>query len=262
MARFGFSFFDSGVRFGQPDAHPTHMKQLAPMFEVPFDDPSIGSARLIAFATDNLQRMIANNPGNELDPRITATTSSLELYTDCLTDDQTKLGVRKSRKMAKDAFRESIPGSVAKFAGSIVAQYGSNAPELAECFPEGRTIFSTCRDDEVLQHLETLSNGVNAHVADLGAPLGTKVTQLIAAWVAIYNASETSAGQKTTTEAEKKMARNNLALMLFLNLVKLMEMFPRQPEKLALYMTQSLLEVPGSDEEEEPEPPPPAPPVP
>ena len=48
--------------------------------------------------------------------------------------------------------------------------------------------------------------------------------------------------------------------MLYLNLVKLMELFPRQPEKLALYMTQALLEAPGAgEEEEEPEPPPPGP---
>ena len=48
--------------------------------------------------------------------------------------------------------------------------------------------------------------------------------------------------------------------MLFLTLAKLMEMFPRQPEQLALYMQQSLLEVSNTPEEEEPEPP--APPVP
>ena len=259
MARWDFAFFDSGVRFDQPDAHPTHMKELSAMLEVPFDDPSISAARLVAFSTDSLQRMIANNPNNELDVRITALTSSLELYTDCLTDDQTKLGVRKARKMAKDTFRDSIPPGVAKIAGSIVAQYGSATPELAECFPEGRTIFSTCRDDEVEQHLQTLSNAVDAHVADLGAPLGTKVTVLIAAWLAVYNASEASTGAKTTTEEAKQLARENLALMLFLNVVKLMEMFPRQPEKLALYMQQSLLEVPQGEEEE---PPPPAPPPP
>lgn len=238
------------------------MKQLAPLFEVPFDDPAIGSARLVAFATDNLQRMIANNPSNELDVRITATTSALGLYTNCLTDDQTKLGVRMARKKAKDSFRATIPGSVAKISGSILAQYGSNAPELDECFPEGRSIFTSCRDDEVETHLQTLSNAVTAHVADLGAPLGTKVTQLITAWLAVYNASEASTGAKTTTEEAKQLARDNLSLMLFLNLVKLMEMFPRQPEKLPLYMQQSLLEVPGGEEEEEPPPPAPPPPNP
>ena len=48
--------------------------------------------------------------------------------------------------------------------------------------------------------------------------------------------------------------------MLFLCLLKLAEMFPRQPEKLALYMQQHLLENPESPEEPEPPvPPPPGP---
>jgi hypothetical protein len=44
--------------------------------------------------------------------------------------------------------------------------------------------------------------------------------------------------------------------MLFLNLLKLAEMFPRQPEKLSLYMMQHLLENPSSPEEPEPPVPP------
>ncbi|MBL9184161.1 MAG: hypothetical protein JNN17_18600 [Verrucomicrobiaceae bacterium] len=46
--------------------------------------------------------------------------------------------------------------------------------------------------------------------------------------------------------------------MLFLCLLKLAAMFPRQPEKLNLYMQQHLLENPSLPEE----PPPPAPPTP
>ena len=42
--------------------------------------------------------------------------------------------------------------------------------------------------------------------------------------------------------------------MLFLNLLKLAEMFPRQPEKLSLYMQQHLLENPTSPAEPEPRP--------
>jgi hypothetical protein len=39
---------------------------------------------------------------------------------------------------------------------------------------------------------------------------------------------------------------------LYFNLIELMKMFPRQPEKLALYMTQSLVE-------DHPQPTPPGP---
>ena len=236
------------------------MKNLSRFLENPFDSAAVGIAKVIAFSTDNLQRMISNNSSGELSARITATTSALELVTDCVTDDQTRLGIRKARKMAKDSYRESLPEGVAKIVAAVTAEYGPGSPEVTECCPQGRTIFSSCQDDEVTGHLDTLINGVTAHQATLGAPLVAKATALKTAWVTIYAASESSTGAKTTTEEGKQLARENLQLMLYLNLCKLMEMFPRQPEKLTLYMQQSLLEVPTSEEEEEPEPP--APPTP
>jgi hypothetical protein len=47
--------------------------------------------------------------------------------------------------------------------------------------------------------------------------------------------------------------------MLFLNLLKLAEMFPRQPDKLNLYMQQHLLENPSAPEDPEAPPAPPTP---
>jgi hypothetical protein len=73
-------------------------------------------------------------------------------------------------------------------------------------------------------------------------------------WVTVYAASEAATGAKTTTQEGKKLARENLQLMLFLNLLKIAEMFPRQPEKLALYMQQSLL-MDHPQQPEEPTPP-------
>jgi len=238
------------------------MRRLTYYLENPFDDPNISIDELLAFTTDHLQRMIANNSGGELSPRITATTSSLGLVEDCVTDDETKLGLRKSRKMVKDTFRKHLPENVAKIAAVVVAEYGPNAPEVVECCPRGRRIFGECRDDQVEGHLQTLVNGVTAHQADLGAQVVTNATALKDAWVAVHDASETTTGNKTATEQGKKMARDNLQLMLFLTLNKLMEMFPRQPEKLALYMQQSLLENPSSPPAPEPPPPPPPPPPP
>lgn len=60
----------------------------------------------------------------------------------------------------------------------------------------------------------------------------------------------------TTSQEGKRLARENLQLMLFLNLLKLGEMFPRAPEQLNLYMQQSLLEDHPAEEEEETPPPP------
>jgi hypothetical protein len=260
MARYGFAFFDSGARFDTPDAPPSsHMITLSRFLDNPFDDRAIALDPLIAFSTDSLQRMISNNPSGELDARITATTSALDLVMDCATDDTTKLGIRKARKLAKDNFRAALPKSVSKIFFAVAAKYGPDAPELQECCPSGRSVFSSSTDDHLINHLQTLVNAITAHVADLGAPLVAEATALKNGWASLYAASESATGAKTTTQEGKQMARENLQLMLFLNLLKFAEMFPRQPEKLSLYMQQSLLEPTPSTP---PTPPPPTPPTP
>lgn len=243
MARYGSAFFDSGVRYDAPNnIQSTNMMTLTRFLDVPFDDPRISLAELLGFSTDHLARMIANNTTGELTPRITATTSALGLVDDSATDDETKLGLRKARKRAKGDFREALPAKVAKIIGGVVAQYGAGSLVETECCPLGRTIYTTSTDDQIGQRLQTLLNGVTAHVADLGAPLVAQAQALVDGWDTVYAGSETAGGAKTSTQEAKKAARENLQLMLFLNLLKLAEVFARQPEKLALYMRQSLLE--------------------
>ena len=187
--------------------------------------------------------------------------SALTLVQGCATDDQTKKAIRKARKKVKDAFRQSLREDTAKVHGAVVAKFGPNSPEVAQCFPQGRTIFNTCTDDRLEQHLETLRNGVAAHQGALGAALVAEVTGLLSEWQAVYAQSESSGGHATTSQEGKRMARENLQLMLFLNLLQLGEMFARQPDKLNLYMQQSLLEdaTAGPEEEPDPAPPPPTP---
>jgi hypothetical protein len=256
MARWNFAFFDSGVRWDSPDAHPTTMRTLASFLENPFDDDGISMNELIAFATDHLQRLIANNPNGELNDRIAPLTSSLATVEDCVTDDQGRLGLRKARKQAKDDFRLQIPVDVKRIEAGFIAAFGADSPVLLEALPQGRTIFQTCRDDQVEVHLQTLLDAATTHQASLAPATLTQATTLKNNWVTIYQASEASTGSKTVTQEGKKLARENLQLMLYLNLLKLAEMFPRQPEKLALYLQQHLLENPSTPDEPEPPVPP------
>lgn len=57
-----------------------------------------------------------------------------------------------------------------------------------------------------------------------------------------YSASKRAGGAKTATQEGNRAARENLQLMLHLNLLKLAQMLPRQPNKAELYLQQSLLE--------------------
>lgn len=230
------------------------MRTLTTFLQNPFDDPNISMAELIAFSTDHLQRLSANNPEGELTTHITATSNSLALVQDCVTDDLGRLGVRKARKQAKDHFRAQIPVEVKRIEAGFITAFGADSPVLLEALPQGRTVFQNCRDDQVENHLQTLLSAATTHQASLAPATLTQAAALKNNWVSIYQGSEASTGGKTVTQEGKRLARENLQLMLFLNLLKLAEMFPRQPEKLSLYMQQHLLENPTSPAEPEPRP--------
>lgn len=218
------------------------MIDLHRFLEVPFDDRQVSMDELLAFTTDNLQRLVANNPGSLFNTRITATTTKLAVVESCLSNDQTKLGLRKGKKMVKETFRKNLLKHIEKIWAVLVSEYGSASAEVLECFPQGRRVFSSCTDDQVQTHLQTLSTGVTAHQAALGEEVVGNAGGLLSSWIAVFSASESSSGAKMTTEAGKKLARENLQLELFYNLLEIAKAFPRQPEKLDLFMRQSLLE--------------------
>lgn len=259
--------YDSGIRYGSGArysvAEPTSIRsstmiRLTRFLENPFDDVEISLDELLAFSTDHLQRLIANNPGALYNARITATTLALNTVSNCTTDDQVKLGLRKARKLAKDSFRDALAGNIEKISAVVVAKFGSSAPEYVECFPQGRSIYKTSTDDHLENHLHTLVTALTAHQAQLGAQVVSDAGGLLSTWIALHAASESSTGAKTTTQEGKAAARQALQLQLFLNLLEIAKNNPRQPEKLPLYMQQHFLE----DVASAVEPTPPVPPTP
>jgi hypothetical protein len=207
----------------------------------PFNDPDISMDELVAFGTDHLARLIANNPAAVFAARITATTTALAGVGGAFTDDKTKLALRKSKKQAKDAFRDALPAAIGKIYGAVESQFGENSVEMTECFPGGRSLFSKCTDGELAEELETLLNGVTDYQAQLGATVVAAATALSTNWTAVYETSETSTGSKAGTQTAKNTARSSLQLELFKNLLTLALNFPDKPDALGVYMQQSLL---------------------
>jgi hypothetical protein len=248
------SRYDSGVRYDEPDNQTLgHMRNLPKFLEVPFDDKGISEAELLSFTTDFIERATAQSPV-ALAARITATNAALQIVAQCSSDDTVKLGARKAAKEVKNLFRENLPDQINAIWLVVAAEYGMNAPQLTEVFPKGRSVFGKggkgVTDDKLQIELDALVVALTAKQADLGAQVVTDATALKTNWASIYDASEEKSGQKSMTESGKRTARLNLQLELYFDLIELMKMFPRQPEKLALYMTQSLLE----DHPAQPEP--------
>jgi hypothetical protein len=217
------------------------MKDLRNYLSNPFNDSHISMAQLLAFSTDHVERMTANDPGGLFTARVAATTAALDSVHTAFSDDDTKLGVRKASKMAKNSFRAALPQSIGKLAVSVEGKFGEGSPEFVKCFPRGRRVFSASPDDELADHLQTLSNGITSLQPTLGAQTVTDAKALLTDWNTVYAPSETSTGAKTTTQQAKAAARAALQEELFTNLLTIALNHRSQPAKLDVMMQPSLL---------------------
>lgn len=238
------------------------MRNLSRFLDNPFDAPGISVDELLAFSTDHLQKTTSLNEGGEWDDHLPGLTAAIEQTLEFTGSDEIKLGFRKAKVAGKDAFRRTLPGKISRIVSSFESTFGDNPGQLEDLLnqllPSGQKVFHDCRDDRLVTYLDPVSAICTAQAAALPPAIVTLAQSLHAGWAAVYEASEQAKGQKGATALARRNARENLQLMLYRSLIKLMDLFPRQPEKLAFYMQQSLLEnraSPGGEEEPEPEPP-------
>lgn len=216
------------------------MKDLHPYFQNPFAAPSFGVNKLLAFTTDHLGKLAANNPGGIYDGRIAATRVALEAVQGAFEEDLSKLGSRKSSKGAKRQFRKALPAVIGDIHLALAVKFGLKSPKLATFFPTGRSVFFKCRDDMLGSELDTLIAALTAQ-GDLAPEILAQAEGLRSDWQVIYEGSESSSAVKAHTEKAKAEARSALQRELFLTLLLLAQNFAEQPEKLDAFMQQSLL---------------------
>lgn len=252
------------------------MIRLYRLFANPFLAEEVSFMELLNCATDTQQRLIANNPGAIFNDIINGITTALAIVDQCATDDIVKLGLRKSAKEAKGIFRKSLPEHIGGIHAKFTGHYGIKSPLITAVFPNGRELFARCPDDDLSHHLGGLITNLTPHIPAMGI-VGTQAINdangLLSTWLGLFAASESSTGAKTTTEKEKRAAKENLAAKLHVALLTIAldkakeastlkkAVTDAQAETLAkLYFRQDLLEDPGTPEDEEPAPP--APPTP
>jgi uncharacterized protein with beta-barrel porin domain len=233
-----------------------HMIDLRKIFTNWFKDPAISFTELLKYAARHLQLMIANNPGALLNERINATTIALSAVEAGVTDVTIKAAIQKGKTEAKKTFREVLPENIRKIHAAVVAVYGDPSPDLTECFPEGRGVFGSCRDEQLNNKLAPLVAALTPRADQIGQVHVDNAGGLVSTWTAIFAAQDAAMAQKSMMAGSRDAAKAQLQLALYLNVLRLAMAFPDQPEKCDLYCPQQYLKNAQAGEEEEPPTPP------
>jgi hypothetical protein len=189
--------------------------------------------------------MIAHD-GTRLADRITATSMVLNTVESVTTDELSKVAMQKARTVAKASFRQALPGHIVKIHGAVLAAFGANGPEVLECFPLGRNVFTTCKDEELNNRLGQLVAGITPHATAVGAAHVTATTGLGTTWTSLYGAQGQAKGAKSVSAEARDAALEALKVELFKNLLTIALNDPDTSERIELLCPQQDLETRAS----------------
>ena len=207
----------------------------------PFIVDRYSNGNILNYSTAHLGHMIAHD-ATRLADRITATSAALNTVEGGTTDEMAKLAMQKSRTAVKAAFRTALPGHITKIHGAVVAAYGADGPEVVQCFPLGRTIFSTCTDEALNNRLGQLVTSITPLSATVGAPHVTAATGLATSWGTLYGAQGQAKDATGVSAVARDAAMSALKLELFKNLLTIALNDPENPDRIDLLCPQALLE--------------------
>jgi len=195
------------------------MLNLINFFRILFNTSRISDLNLRKFCEDNLQRMIANNPGGIYTILITDTTTAYNGYYGAITDEDARTAIKEGSTIAMNNAMKDFQDNVSQQEGIIRGTYGKTSPIYQEFFPHGLTEYSNANLQGVGVLMDRMVTASTAHQADLGVPFLTLFTNLrdtfFTARTAQLNLIGDVAGKKDVTET----TRDDVEIQLMRNVL-------------------------------------------
>lgn len=221
-----------------------HMQNLNDYFIIPFADPNVALTRLLTYGARSLSRLSLNNPGNIFDNEVAATTAALNDAETCVTDVNVKLALREAKTQAKEDFRNNLPLHIRRIYGAVAGVYGDPSVEITECFPQGRSLFRDCRDEQLNNHLGQLVACLANKTVD--ASIKTLAQAQLTNWNAIYTAQGTAKDDVNVTAEVRAAKRAALEMQLYKNILTVALEYPGDFAKCDYYFPQQYLRRPST----------------
>lgn len=217
------------------------MINLRKFFKSIFSDPEISTYRLVVFALDHLQRLIANNIGNKYDVIIAALTANIQnMHTERgeLSYDTI---LQRASTMSLDNLRTNILKDLGIAESTIKVEFPNDNVVYLEFFPHGLTAWHEAKREELDDILGDFKTAITAHAADLKPAFVQKWNDYESNYSLSRNIQTTKKAIVSSDRESVKQQRRNLENQLMDNLYDLGKEYKRKLEKCNVFFNQSLL---------------------
>jgi hypothetical protein len=220
----------------------TTMLDLKRYLSNPFDSKEISIDELVAFTADHLGKLTGQNPGGVFNEAIAATDALFTALSGTISAEDTAGAIRQARTAATTAKREAIFEKLSQLEGLIHARFPRTSATYVELLPGGLKEFREATLDALNGKLVALLARLAPYAATIGTADVAGLTTLQGEWATLRGEHVTKKGVSTDAAGNRREAADALREQLFDNLLAIARHEKGQPEKLGLYMQQSLLE--------------------
>lgn len=217
----------------------------------PFVNPTISEDNFGKIALTHLDRLKTNNQEGQFTTLIEATQPLYDAYKEAVSDEAFETALREGKTISVDAAIKGLKHFASRKEG-VIADAFDGKPEIYEqFFPHGLTEYSKATKKNIDTLFNRLVKTMQAHTAKLGDEMAEQALVLYNNYVAIRDVQLQAIGEVKELDSDADAARIALAERIFLNLLALITMFVKTPDRVIDFFDLSITKRHQKEEDEE-----------
>lgn len=193
------------------------MQDLSNLFKDLFEDPKITNNRLVTYGTDQISRLVNNNPAAVYATIITETNATVAVLNDIVVERESSISTREGSTVTKNATQINLTEYISQQEGLVKSVFGKDSGQYQEFFPKGLSAFHQGTDMEYDNATKVVMEKAIKYETELGSTFKTKITVLYDAWHKAYTTQGTDTVTADNDGTEEKTAATALRLQLTKN---------------------------------------------
>jgi len=216
----------------------------------PFANPTISEDDFNKIALTHIERLHTNNQNGDFTTMISAIEPLYATYKEASSAEAFEKALREGKTISVDQTITGMKHFVSRKEGIIKDKFFDEPQKYEIFFPQGLTEYSKATKANIDQLFKRFIDAIDAHIADLGAPLKQEAETLYNNYLTVREAQLESIGEVKELDSEQDAARRPLAIELFKDLLGIIIMFADNTQRVKDFFDLSITATGGGGEQE------------